>query len=118
MSPEQRLERDRALRDAAWDVVTQDVTFLQSDLEERSIGGRVIDTIGEKARLAASRSATAAKRNRTAIALGAAGIGLWLGRHHLIAAARAWRRRHADGKPGHGSSGDEADKREGAENQT
>ena len=78
------LLRDRALRDAAWEVVAQDVSWLQADLERRSVGGRVIDRLGEGAKTVAGKAGKAAGKNRGVIALVVGAVALWLARAPIL----------------------------------
>jgi hypothetical protein len=91
MSLHQQLERDRALRDAAWGVVSDDVTWLQADLDHRSVSGRVMDRAGQTAKGFASQSLDAARRNKLAFGAAGAALVLWLARRPLShAAQRLW----------------------------
>lgn len=97
MNFHEQLQRDRALRDAAWDVVSQDVNWLQADLDHRSVPARVVDHLGDRARDAAGKSLDVAKRNKLALGAAAVGIGLWLARRPLMDAAKdLWGRLTAD----------------------
>jgi hypothetical protein len=89
MNLDQQLERDRALRDAAWSVVSDDVTWLQADLDHRSVGGRVMDRAGETAKELGGQSLDAAKRNKLAIGAVGAALVLWLARRPLAYAAKS-----------------------------
>ena len=88
MSLDQQLERDRALRNAAWGVVSEDVNWLQADLEHRGVGGRVVDKVGEKAKDLAGQSLDTAKRNKLAVGTLAAGVVIWLARKPLARVAK------------------------------
>lgn len=101
MSLDQQLERDRALRDAAWNVVSDDVTWLQADLDHRSVTGRVLDKAGDKAKDLADQSLEAARRNKLALGAVAAGLALWLARRPITDAAKSlWADWRAKSEPG------------------
>lgn len=84
----EQLQRDRALRDAAWEVVSQDVSWLQADLDHRSVSGRVVDHLGDRAKDMAGQSLDAARRNKLVVATAAAAVGLWLARQPLMKVGR------------------------------
>ncbi len=93
MKLEDQLERDRALKEAAWEAVSHGVDWLQADLDHRSIPARLTRHLGAKARDAASKSGKAAQRNALALAAVAAAAGLWFARRPLKSAAlELWQR--------------------------
>lgn len=88
MSPMKlRLAQDRALRDAARAVVTNDVEFIKADVAEHGVASRVWSTGADYARIMADGAIDVAKENRGklsgSLALLAAGLAVWIYRDQI-----------------------------------
>ncbi len=79
-----RMERSRALRDAAREVVSDDVARIRRGLDQRSLPGRALDRTAEGAAELLDELGTAASRHKGALATAVAGVTLWLARHPLM----------------------------------
>ena len=89
-----RFEQDRALRDAARDLVQQDVDFLRGDNARRSAAERIGDRAGAKASSLAGKAFDFASANSgavtTGVALAGVVIALTIFRQPLIATICEW----------------------------
>lgn len=88
MSPMKlRLTQDRALRDAARAVVTNDVDYIKADVAEHGVASRVWSTGADYARIMADGAIDVAKENRGklsgGLALLATGLALWIYRDQI-----------------------------------
>ncbi len=70
-----RFEQDRALRDAAKDLVQQDLDFLRGNNAERGVGGRIADRARSGASNLAGEATDYASDNRGTVAAGVALAG-------------------------------------------
>jgi len=77
------LRQDRALRKAAWEIVRQDISHVQADLEHRSVGQRIGARIKAKAVDLAEDATDLASRNKGMVAAGAAALVLWFARNPI-----------------------------------
>lgn len=84
MSDMARMERSKALRDAAREVVSEDVARIRRGLDQRSLPGRALDRTAEGAAELLDELGTAASRHKGALAAAVAGVALWLARHPLM----------------------------------
>jgi hypothetical protein len=88
MPLEHRLHQDRAKRDAALAVFKSDLGLIRADLNERGIGGRLADRIGDSAMDIVDDAVDFAEENKGTVAAAAAALVLWFARRpivHLIA---------------------------------
>ena len=92
---EQRLAEFRGLREEAWRIVKDDLTRLQSDLEDRGIGARIKDRIGEEARDVWDTARDIASEHKGIVAATVAALVEYgeLGHVKLIEPARCFARR-------------------------
>lgn len=86
---EQRLAEFRGLREEAWRIVKDDLTRLQSDLEDRGIGARIKDRIGEEAHDVWDTARDIASEHKGIVAATVAALVGWLLRGPLVAAFTA-----------------------------
>ncbi len=86
---EQRLAEFRGLREDAWRIVKDDLTRLQSDLEDRGIGERIKDRIGEEAHDVWDATREIAFENKGIVAGTVAALVGWLLRGPIVAAFTA-----------------------------
>lgn len=85
MTPaEAQLAEDKALRDAALAVFQDDLKFIRQDLEERGIGGRIADRIGDATVDLVDEAADYAEDNKGQIAAALAAIILWFARAPIL----------------------------------
>ena len=79
---ERQLLEDRALRDAARDLVHSDIGFIRESIGARGLPARVASRVTGSAREIADEAAAVAEENRTVLAaglvLGTLGLGLWI----------------------------------------
>ena len=81
---ERRLAEDKALRDAALGLFSADLALIRANLEERGIGPRIADRIGESAMDMVDEAADYAEANRGKVAAGLAAIVLWFARGPIL----------------------------------
>lgn len=81
---ERRLAEDKALRDSAWHLVSTDLALIRADLQERGIGGRVADRIGDSTMDMVDEAVDFAGANRGKVAAGLAAIVLWFARGPIL----------------------------------
>jgi predicted NAD/FAD-dependent oxidoreductase len=77
---ERRMTEDRALRDAAFGLVMADLQLIRGDLQERGIGGRIADRVGDSTMDIVDEAADFAEKNKGKVAAGLAAIVLWFAR--------------------------------------
>ena len=75
---EQRLAEFRGLREEAWRIVKDDLARLQSNLEDRGIGERIKDRIGEEAHEVWDATRDIASDNKGIVAATVAALVAWL----------------------------------------
>lgn len=85
MSDPLRLAEDKALRDAARELVSCKIARIKSALSERSIPARAMDRAAEGALDVLEQAAEAASRHKGVIAGMVSVLALWLARHPLFA---------------------------------
>jgi hypothetical protein len=82
-----RLLEDRALRDAAREVVSRDVALIKADVEEQGLASRVVATGADYARVMADGAIDIARENSGKLpggaALLAAGLAVWIFRDEI-----------------------------------
>ena len=81
---ERRLAEDKALRDAALGLFSADLALIRANLEERGIGPRIADRIGEGTMDMVDEAADYAEANRGKVAAGLAAIVLWFARGPIL----------------------------------
>jgi len=81
---ERRLKEDRALRDAAFGLVTADLQLIRADLQERGIGGRIADRVGDSTMDMVDEATDFAEQNKGKVAAGLAAIVLWFARGPIL----------------------------------
>lgn len=83
-----RLLQDRAMRDAARQVVDGDLSFIKIDVKQKGVASRVAETGGDYARSFADEAIGLASNNRAivggGIAIALAGIAAWAFRDPII----------------------------------
>ena len=75
----------RAARNAARDAFDSRTAQVRSDVEERGIGGRVADRLGEEARKGVDQALEVASDSKLLVAAIAAALTAWLLRHPIVA---------------------------------
>lgn len=81
---ERQLAEDRALRDAALALFKADLALVRADLEERGVGGRIADRIGESTMDILDEGMDYAEENKGKVAAGLAAIILWFARGPIL----------------------------------
>ena len=86
---EQRLAEFRGLREEAWRIVKDDLARLQTDIEDRGIGDRIKDRIGEEAHDVWDAARDIASEHKGIVAATVAALVAWLLRGPIGAAFAA-----------------------------
>lgn len=86
---EARLAEFRSLREEAWRIVKDDLVRLQTDLEDRGIGARIKDRIGEEAHDVWDAARDIASDHKGIVAATVAALVAWLLRGPIGAAITA-----------------------------
>jgi hypothetical protein len=81
----QKLENDRASRDAAKNALGTRLEQVREDLETRSIGGRIADKVTSDAADAASELVDVARTHKPVVAGTVLALVAWIFRHPLLA---------------------------------
>jgi len=79
-----RLAEDKALRDAALQLFKSDIALIRGDLDERGIGARARDRVGEAALGMLDDAIDCAGDNKGWVAAGAAAVVLWFARKPIL----------------------------------
>jgi hypothetical protein len=79
-----RLAEDKALRDAALQLFQSDVALIRGDLDERGIGARAKDRLGEAALGMLDDAIDCAEDNKGWVAAGTAAAVLWFARKPIL----------------------------------
>jgi hypothetical protein len=79
-----QLAEDRALRDAALALFKADLRFIREDLEQRGIGERVTDRLGESAKEFVDDAVDYAGDHKSVVAAGIAAVVLWFARAPIL----------------------------------
>ena len=79
-----QLAEDRAMRDAALALFKADLGFIRNDLEQRGIGERVADRLGESTREMADDALDYAADNKGVVATAIAAVILWFARGPIL----------------------------------
>lgn len=103
---EARLAEDKALRDAALQLFKSDLALLRADLDERGLGARAKDRLGDAALEMLDDAVDYAETNRGWVAAGAAAVVLWFARKPILGwlADRLDRDEGDDAEPGETAS--------------
>ena len=81
---EQRLAEDKALRDAALSLFKADLALVRADLDERGLGSRIADRLGESTMEMLDDAADYAEDNKGKVAAGIAAVILWFARGPIL----------------------------------
>ena len=81
---EQRLAEDKALRDAALALFKADLALVRADLDERGIGKRIADRLGESTMEMLDEATDFAEDNKGKVAAGVAAVILWFARGPIL----------------------------------
>lgn len=80
-----KLQSDRASRDAAREVFDERLAQLRADLDAKSIGGRIVERIGEDARIVLDEAIDVAENNRGVVIGTIAALMVWFFRKPILA---------------------------------
>ena len=83
-SLERRLAEDKALRDSALALFKADLALVRADLDERGLGKRIADRLGESTMDMIDDAADYAEDNKGKVAAGIAAIVLWFARGPIL----------------------------------
>lgn len=100
--PEARFVEDRANRRAARAVVEAEVAQVKADLAARGIGGRIADTVSDKAKATADEALELAQGSKAVIAGTIGAVALWFWRKPLLDGSKrlySRLRQRGDGSP-------------------
>ena len=81
-----RLAEDRAMRDAALALFKADLAMVRADLNERGLGGRIKDRLGESTLEVLDDAADFAGENKGVVAAVVAAVMLWFARRPILGA--------------------------------
>jgi hypothetical protein len=81
---ERRLAEDKALRDAALALFKADLALVRADLDERGIGKRIADRVGESTMDMLDEATDFAEDNKGKVAAGIAAVILWFARGPIL----------------------------------
>lgn len=81
-----QLAEDRALRDAALALFKADLRFIRNDLQQRGIGERVADRLGDGAKELVDDAVDYAGDHKSVLTAGAAAVVLWFARRPILRA--------------------------------
>ena len=91
MSPlERRMIEDREVRDAALRLFKADLGLIRGDLDDRSIGARLSDRVGDATMDMLDEAVDYAEANRGKVAAGVAAAVLWFARGPILDALGRW----------------------------
>jgi hypothetical protein len=79
-----RLAEDKALRDAALQLFKSDMALIRGDLDERGVGVRAKDRLGEAALGMLDDAIDYAETNKGWVAVGTAALVLWFARRPIL----------------------------------
>jgi hypothetical protein len=83
---ERRLAEDKALRDSALALFRADLALVRADLDERGLGPRIADRLGESTLELLDDAAGYAEDNQGKVAAGIAAVVLWFARAPILGA--------------------------------
>jgi len=102
---EQRLAEDMALRDAALALFKADLALVRADLDERGLGKRISDRLGESTMEMLDEATDFAEDNKGKVAAGIAAVILWFARGPILdAVGRLIGEEEDEAEPGDGAS--------------
>ena len=81
---ERRMVEDKALRDAALALFKADLAMVRADLDERGIGARVKDRLGDSTMDVLDEAADFAEENKGKVAAAIAAVVLWFARGPIL----------------------------------
>ena len=81
---ERRMAGDKALRDAALALFKADLAMVRADLDERGIGARVKDRLGDSTMDVLDEAADFAEENKGKVAAALAAAVLWFARGPIL----------------------------------
>ena len=81
---DKKLADDRALRDAALNVFRDDLRFIRADLDERGLGGREADRLGDATMDMFDEAVDYAEGNKGQAAAALAAVVLWFARGPIV----------------------------------
>jgi hypothetical protein len=79
-----QLAEDRALRDAALALFKADLRYLRNDLEQRGIGERVADRLGDSAKEFVDDAVDYAGNHKSVVTAAIAAVVLWFARRPIL----------------------------------
>lgn len=79
-----RLAEDKALRDAALQLFKSDIALIRGDLDERSVGARAKERLGDAALGMLDDAIDYAEDNKGWVAAGTAAVVLWFARKPIL----------------------------------
>lgn len=82
-----RLAQDKALRDAALNLFTNDLRVIRNELNARTVGARLVDRLGDGATEILDDAIDYAEDNRGKVGAIVAAALLWFGRRPILRAA-------------------------------
>jgi hypothetical protein len=83
-SLEHQLREDRALRDAAHALFKSDLALIRADLDQRGVGGRIADRVGDATMDMVDEAVDFAGENRSTLAATLAALVLWFARGPIM----------------------------------
>ena len=81
---EHRLAEDKALRDAALALFKADIALVRADLDERGLGQRITNRVGESTMEMLDEATDFAEDNKGKVAAGIAAVVLWFARGPIL----------------------------------
>lgn len=79
-----QLAEDRAVRDAALALFKADLGFIRDDLEQRGIGERVVDRLGDSAKDFLDEAVDYASDHKSIVTAAIAAVVLWFARAPIL----------------------------------
>ena len=79
-----QLAEDKALRDAALQLFKADIALIRGDLDERGVGARAKDRLGDAALSMVDDAIDYAEDNKGWVAAGATAVVLWFARKPIL----------------------------------
>jgi len=79
-----RLAEDKALRDAALQLFKSDLALIRGDLDERGLGARAKERLGDAALGMLDDAVDYAEHNKGWVAAGSAAVVLWFARKPIL----------------------------------
>ena len=79
-----QLAEDKALRESALELFRSDIALIRGDFEERGVGARAKDRLGDAALGMVEDAIDYAQDNKGWVAAGAAAVVLWFARRPIL----------------------------------